>query len=51
MINSQLPVAQWHDVMGEPKIADGIMDRLVGNAHRLELKDKSMRRKDLDENV
>ncbi|MDT9546349.1 MAG: sugar phosphate nucleotidyltransferase [Chlorobium phaeovibrioides] len=33
IITSQLPVAQWHDVIGEPTIADGIMDRLLGNAH------------------
>jgi DNA replication protein DnaC len=51
MITSQLPVAQWHDVIGEPTIADGIMDRLVGNAHRLELKGESMRRQKLDKNV
>ena len=51
MITSQLPVAQWHDVIGEPTIADGIMDRLVGNAHRLELKGESMRRKKLDKIV
>ena len=48
MIASQLPVAQWHDVIGEPTIADGIMDRLVGNAHRLELKGDSLRRKKLE---
>jgi len=51
MITSQLPVAKWHDVIGEPTIADGIMDRLVGNAHLLELKGESMRRKKLDKNV
>ena len=51
MITSQLPVAQWHDVIGEPTIADGIMDRLVGNAHRLELKGDSLRRKKLEKNV
>jgi DNA replication protein DnaC len=51
IITSQLPVAQWHDVIGEPTIADGIMDRLVGNAHRLELKGESLRRKKLENNV
>ncbi len=51
MITSQLPVAKWHDVIGEPTIADGIMDRLVGNAHRLELKGESLRRKKLENNV
>jgi len=40
-------VAQWHDEIGEPAIADGIMNRLVGNAHRLELKGESLQRKKL----
>ena len=48
MITSQLPVGQWHDVIGEPTIADGIMDRLVGNAHRIELKGESLRRRNLE---
>ena len=51
MISSQLPVAKWHDVIGEPTIADGIMDRLLGNAHRIELKGESLRRKKLDKIV
>ena len=51
MITSQLRVGKWHDVLGEPIIADGIMDRLVGNAHQLELKGESMRRKKLDKIV
>ena len=35
LITSQLPVAQWHDVIGEPTFADAILDRIVRNAHRL----------------
>ncbi|ABB24684.1 IS21-like element helper ATPase IstB [Pelodictyon luteolum] len=51
IITSQLPVAQWHDVIGEPTIADGIMDRLLGNAHRLEITGESMRRRKLEKNL
>jgi DNA replication protein DnaC len=41
---SQLPVAAWHDVIGEPTVADAILDRLIHNAHRIELKGASMRK-------
>jgi len=41
---SQLPVSAWHDVIGEPTVADAILDRLVHNAHRIELKGASMRK-------
>ena len=41
---SQLPVSSWHDVIGEPTVADAILDRLVHNAHRIELKGASMRK-------
>lgn len=52
LITSQLPVAAWHDVIGEPTFADAILDRLVHNAHRLELDGPSLRRsKDAIENV
>lgn len=44
VVTSQLPVAQWHDYIGEPTIADAILDRLVHCAHRLELHGESMRR-------
>jgi DNA replication protein DnaC len=45
MLASQLPVASWHAHIGDPTIADSILDRLVHNAHRIELKGESMRRK------
>lgn len=45
MITSQLPVAQWYDVIGEQTLADAILDRIVHDAHRLELTGESMRRK------
>ncbi|OGT44330.1 MAG: hypothetical protein A3F42_01290 [Gammaproteobacteria bacterium RIFCSPHIGHO2_12_FULL_37_34] len=44
LITSQLPVKHWHDYIGEPTIADAILDRLLENTHRLELKGGSMRK-------
>lgn len=43
MITSQVPREHWHEIIGEPTIADAIMDRLVHNAHELKLKGPSMR--------
>ena len=45
LLTSQLPVANWHARIGDPTLADSILDRLVHNAHRLELKGESLRRK------
>jgi DNA replication protein DnaC len=45
IITSQLPVDQWYDVIGEQTLADAILDRIVHDAHRLELTGESMRRK------
>jgi DNA replication protein DnaC len=45
IITSQLPVKQWHDVIGEKTMADAIMDRLVNNAIRVELKGDSLRKR------
>ena len=45
LITAQLPVAQWHDMIGEPTIADAILDRIIHNAHRVALEGDSMRRK------
>ena len=44
IVTSQLPVAMWHEALGEPTVADGILDRLLENVHRIELKGESMRR-------
>jgi len=44
IVTSQLPVALWHEGLGEPTIADAILDRLLHGAHRLELRGASMRR-------
>jgi len=45
LLTSQLPVASWHAQIGDPTIADSILDRLVHNAHRLDLKGESMRKR------
>ncbi|MGA8172474.1 MAG: IS21-like element helper ATPase IstB [Methylocystis sp.] len=44
IVTSQLPVNRWHEVIGDPTYADAILDRLVHNAHRVELTGESMRR-------
>lgn len=44
MVTSQLPVARWFDLIGDPTSADAILDRLVHNAHRVELTGESRRR-------
>jgi DNA replication protein DnaC len=45
ILTSQLPVAKWHEQIGDPTLADSILDRLVHNAHRIELRGESMRQK------
>jgi len=45
IIASQLPVANWYDIIGEETIADAILDRLVHTSHRIELKGDSLRKK------
>lgn len=45
VIASQLPIAKWHEYIGEPTLADAIMDRLFANAHRFELKGESLRKR------
>jgi DNA replication protein DnaC len=45
IITSQLPVKQWYDVIGEKTIADAILDRIVHDAHRVEIKGESLRKR------
>ena len=45
IVTSQLPVKAWHDAMQDRTLTDAILDRLVHNAYKLELKGESMRRK------
>jgi DNA replication protein DnaC len=44
ILNSQLPVSRWREQIGDPTLADGILDRLVHNAHRIEMRGDSMRK-------
>ena len=46
IVTSQLPVAKWHDTVGDPTLADAIMDRIVRSAHRINLEGPSMRGKE-----
>ncbi|MGP8216794.1 MAG: IS21-like element helper ATPase IstB [Bacteroidia bacterium] len=46
IITSQVPVNKWYDIIGEQTVADAIMDRIIHQAHRLEIKGESMRKKD-----
>jgi DNA replication protein DnaC len=45
VLSSQLPVSSWHKQIGDPTIADSILDRLVHSAYRFELDGESMRKK------
>jgi DNA replication protein DnaC len=45
LFTSQVPVNQWYEVIGEQTIADAILDRIIHDAHRLELRGESMRKK------
>lgn len=45
LVTSQLPVEHWHEVIGDPTLADAILDRLVHNAYRITLKGESMRKR------
>ena len=44
IVTSQLPVTSWHEAIGDPTLADAILDRIVHNAHKIELKGESMRK-------
>ena len=44
MITSQLPVAHWHEALGDPTLADAILDRLVHHAHPIALTGESLRK-------
>jgi DNA replication protein DnaC len=44
ILTSQLPVQRRHEQIGDPTVADGILDRLLHNAHRIEMRGDSMRK-------
>jgi DNA replication protein DnaC len=45
IVTSQLATKHWHEIIGEPTIADAIMDRLISSSHRIEMEGKSLRGK------
>lgn len=45
LVTSQLPVENWHEQIGDPTLADAILDRLVHSAHKIKLNGESMRKK------
>jgi DNA replication protein DnaC len=44
VVTSQLPLAKWHDWIGDPTVADAVLDRLVHNAYKLDLRGNSKRK-------
>ena len=45
LVTSQMPVEHWHELIGDPTLADAILDRLIHNSHRVPLKGESLRKK------
>jgi DNA replication protein DnaC len=45
LATSQLPIEKWHELIGDPTLADAILDRLVHNAYKINLKGGSMRKR------
>ena len=45
MLATQIPVSDWHDRLGNPTLSDAVMDRIIHNAYRLELRGESMRKR------
>ena len=51
LFTSQVPVDRWHDLIGDPTLADAILDRVIHNAHRIQLRGDSLRKKNAQENT
>jgi DNA replication protein DnaC len=51
LITSQIPLDRWHDLIGDPTLADAILDRIVHNAHRITLRGDSLRTKKAQEHA
>jgi hypothetical protein len=45
LLTSQVPIDRWHDIVGNPTLADAILDRVIHNAYRIELAGESMRKR------
>ncbi|GHV39262.1 hypothetical protein FACS1894179_03910 [Bacteroidia bacterium] len=50
IVTSQLPVADWYDAIGDPTVADAILDRIVHSAHQIELTGESVRKMKVGKN-
>jgi DNA replication protein DnaC len=48
IVTSQLPIAKWHEWIGDPTLADAILDRLVNNAYKVDLRGHSRRKEKND---
>lgn len=48
VVTSQLPISKWHEWIGDPSLADAILDRIVNNAYKIDLKGNSRRREKTD---
>ena len=46
LVTSQLPVESWHEAVGDPTLADAVLDRLVHNAYRIPMKGESIRKRE-----
>ena len=44
IITSQVPIDRWYEIVGNPTLADAILDRIIHNAHRIELRGESLRK-------
>ena len=44
VVTSQLPTSHWHEVIGDPTLADAVLDRLLHNAHKIALEGESLRK-------
>ena len=51
IITSQVPISSWHDIIGEQTIADAILGRIVHDAHRIEMKGDSLRKKKMNNRI
>jgi len=51
IVTTQLPVDHWHGWLGDPTIADAILDRLLSRSHRLNLKGESLRPREAEDNI
>jgi hypothetical protein len=49
LLTSQVPIDRWHDIVGNPTLADAILDRVIHNAYRIDLAGESMRKRRMPE--